>query len=370
MLSLRAPFRISMAKKVILVAALIPVLLILLWLKSIDPNRNTRSIVSGSTFPSNGVKPKNAKATVRKKPVRIYTEAEREVLENGARADDPKLIQYIADKWINHPNLWAPPNIEQIWTEDYSQYKQSPVIATQVKDRWGGFFVEAGAGNGERLSNTLMFELYKGWTGLLIEPDPDLYKQILLKHRAAYVINACISPTNKSERMAFLPNKYERDNGRLTQFLKSKRAMFPRDPAIPEGATEITVQCFPLYSMLQAINQTVIDYLSLDVEGVETDILRTIPFGKVHIDALSVEYRLGDDMATLKKLDVIRNMMLPLGYTEVGVVPYRHLLGPSWAVKKAVDVIYKRIISEEAWAARDFKDHKETSSLKKKKLTK
>jgi hypothetical protein len=37
-----------------------------------------------------------------------------------------------------------------------------------------GFFVEAGANDGIKQSNTLYFEKYKGWTGLLIEPIPEL----------------------------------------------------------------------------------------------------------------------------------------------------------------------------------------------------
>jgi len=35
-----------------------------------------------------------------------------------------------------------------------------------------GFFIEAGADEGEFLSNTLYFELMRGWSGLLVEPNP------------------------------------------------------------------------------------------------------------------------------------------------------------------------------------------------------
>ena len=43
------------------------------------------------------------------------------------------------------------------------------------------------------------------------------------------------------------------------------------------------VQCFPLYSYLRALNRTKVDYFSLDVEGSELDVLRTIPFEKLDI---------------------------------------------------------------------------------------
>ena len=38
-----------------------------------------------------------------------------------------------------------------------------------------GFFIEAGASDFEKDSNTLHFELDRGWTGLLVEPNPALY---------------------------------------------------------------------------------------------------------------------------------------------------------------------------------------------------
>ena len=43
----------------------------------------------------------------------------------------------------------------------------------------------------------------------------------------------------------------------------------------------IRKQCFPLYSLLLALGNPTVDYLSLDVEGTELGILRTIPWDKV-----------------------------------------------------------------------------------------
>ena len=46
-----------------------------------------------------------------------------------------------------------------------------------------GFFIEAGAYDGEFLSNTLFFELKQRWTGLLIEPNPDAFELLKKKVR-------------------------------------------------------------------------------------------------------------------------------------------------------------------------------------------
>ena len=41
------------------------------------------------------------------------------------------------------------------------------------------------------------------------------------------------------------------------------------------------VQCFPLYSILLAVNRTAVDFISLDVKGHEFRILKTVPWHKV-----------------------------------------------------------------------------------------
>ena len=49
------------------------------------------------------------------------------------------------------------------------------------------------------------------------------------------------------------------------------------------GGKLVNVQCFPLYSILLAHGRTSIDFLSLDIEGHELQVLKTIPWNKVNI---------------------------------------------------------------------------------------
>ena len=55
------------------------------------------------------------------------------------------------------------------------------------------FFVEAGAYDGEFLSNTLLFELQQHWTGLLVEPNKRIFDRLQTKHRKAWSLNSCLS---------------------------------------------------------------------------------------------------------------------------------------------------------------------------------
>jgi hypothetical protein len=55
----------------------------------------------------------------------------------------------------------------------------------------------------------------------------------------------------------------------------------PTGPRYKGSRKTIQKQCFPLYSLLLALGNPTVDYLSLDVEGTELGILKTIPWDKV-----------------------------------------------------------------------------------------
>ena len=65
-----------------------------------------------------------------------------------------------------------------------------------------------------------------------------------------------------------------------------------------EKDTDLAVQtsyCFPFHTIMLALNRTKIDYLSLDVEGWELPILKTIPYDKIDISVITVEVKHGKE---------------------------------------------------------------------------
>ncbi|KAK7085499.1 hypothetical protein SK128_016737, partial [Halocaridina rubra] len=56
-----------------------------------------------------------------------------------------------------------------------------------------GSFLECGAFDGEFLSNTLWLEREFGWKGILVEANPHLFQQLLLKRRRSWAINVCLN---------------------------------------------------------------------------------------------------------------------------------------------------------------------------------
>ncbi|MBT8530894.1 FkbM family methyltransferase [Polynucleobacter paneuropaeus] len=161
----------------------------------------------------------------------------------------------------------------------------------------GGFFVELGANDGINQSNTLYFERYKGWRGVLIEPTPHNYLKCLANRLAENHIfcNACVS-FDYSDRFVEIvfanlmssPVGLESDvkdpvshahSGR--QFLESTDQIFTF------GAIAKTLNTI----LLESQSPKKIDLLSLDVEGAEIEVLKGIDHHQYRFSYLCIECR-------------------------------------------------------------------------------
>ena len=88
---------------------------------------------------------------------------------------------------------------------------------------------------------------------------------------------------------------------------KPKPSELDRDyQKIPKRPYErdIQVQCFPLYSVLKALNISAVDYFSLDIEGAEFVVLNTIPWEKVNMTLLSIETNHAGDIFPGSRKDI------------------------------------------------------------------
>lgn len=165
-----------------------------------------------------------------------------------------------------------------------------------------GVFVDLGAYDGMESSNTLFFEESLDWDGVCVEPLPDAFAR-LQKNRKCLCINACASDSYQSapfmhvipgERQLLssdgrVPN-FEKLSG-LTAFLNLEHQQMV-DRIIQEtgGRREfLTVQCIPINDILARVPSHRIDYLSMDTEGSEFHILKSIDFERFDIDVIVVE---------------------------------------------------------------------------------
>lgn len=211
----------------------------------------------------------------------------------GRQQDDPELIQYIC--YHLHRPSSLPYNLSKPQVNDHSQYGQSLHLMNNILHGMkGGFFVEVGAMDGEIFSNTLYLEQHFQWTGLLIEPYPVTYRELLHKHRRAYSINAALSLTHTSASMKLKP-----DGGHGSLSALDKKG--------------IPVKAFPLFSVFLALNVTVVDFLSLDIEGAEVKVLKTIPWKRIKFRVMCIE---NNHIPEGKK--TLRKFMVSKGYKFLG----------------------------------------------------
>lgn len=157
-----------------------------------------------------------------------------------------------------------------------------------------GFFVEVGANDGYRQSNTYYLEKFRNWRGILIEGIPELYEQCTDERRASHVFNcALVSEDYDSDEVtmnyANLMSVVEGAFGSK----KSTKSHVDRGLNIQDikMTYEVTVPARTLTSILDEVQPAKIDLFSLDVEGYELEVLDGLDFDRYRPSFLLVEAR-------------------------------------------------------------------------------
>lgn len=157
-----------------------------------------------------------------------------------------------------------------------------------------GQFVEAGAHDGLTQSNTAMLEFSFGWTGLLIEPIPELAARCRLNRPAALVEQAALVAAdfgNESIRMTYCNRSSIVEGGRGSHardaaWLEACRRIPDQRDIEPY---EVVVPARTLSSILDDRGISKIDFMSLDLEGYEAAALRGLEFDRHRPAMLLVE---------------------------------------------------------------------------------
>ncbi|XP_071524461.1 uncharacterized protein [Panulirus ornatus] len=216
-------------------------------------------------------------------------------------SDDPRVLAELK-QWFLDPPSTLPYNLST--NPHYlatSRMGTWPFIHKNLRQLFSeereGFFVEAGALDGQQLSNTLWLEQELKWTGLLVEPDPFSYEALRAKHRKAWTSKTCPSQDNFVQEVVhvsailrkqyFSPWKWHL-RGASYQLGVNRSAIFDTYLQTADQTYTITT-CFPLISYLLALNVTTVDFLSLDTQGTEIGILKSLPWSAIAIRVIIVE---------------------------------------------------------------------------------
>jgi FkbM family methyltransferase len=162
--------------------------------------------------------------------------------------------------------------------------------------RRGGTFVDIGAYDGEKFSNSLFFERYLDWKGLCVEPLPSAYEK-LSKTRRSINEQVCVADFEGVADFA------EADAGVDEKMLSGLVHRFdPRHlqrlDAVNAERTVHEVAVTRLGTLLEKHRLFDIDFCSIDTEGAELSILRDFDFTRFRVGVFVVENNYDDPRLT------------------------------------------------------------------------
>ncbi len=185
-----------------------------------------------------------------------------------------------------------------------SQLGQDLWVIERTGGQRGGYFVEFGATDGVRLSNTYLLEQALHWRGLCVEPNPRFF-ELLRRNRGCSVSNACIGP-HSGEWVDFV---FAEEYGGMARDLDRDMHAATRRAYAASTANRVSLRTTSLHELLLAHGAPQdIDYLSVDTEGSEYAILSTFPFDRWNVRLITVEHNFSADR------EAIRQLLEPLGY--------------------------------------------------------
>lgn len=173
----------------------------------------------------------------------------------------------------------------------HSQSNQDQFLETNVfKGFQRGIFVDVGAHDGITLNNTLYFENHNHWSGFNIEPNQHVYDQLQVNRPNSINLNCAIC--SKDGTAEFLRNTgyTEMLSGLKDTFDTRHYQRLTSENEHHGSSTEtVQVQTKRLETVFDEYKVNHIHYLSIDVEGAEFDVIKSINFDKVFIDVIEFE---------------------------------------------------------------------------------
>ena len=164
-------------------------------------------------------------------------------------------------------------------SESYSQLGQDIFVLNKLGGKKEGFFIEIGAGDGLYLSNTYLLEKNFGWTGILVEPNKSLYNSCI-NLRRCITINQLVLGQNHSSMKFF--------EKRVGEFSHSEGFGDITASEIESTYEVSAIRFEEIFKGLAIVPN--IDFLSIDTEGSEVEILKSIDFLRFKPKIICIEH--------------------------------------------------------------------------------
>lgn len=172
---------------------------------------------------------------------------------------------------------------DEMLARSKAQLKQDMFVLAELGFKRDGYFVEFGATNGVDLSNTYLLEKDLGWTGILAEPAK-VWHDALIANRTAKISFDCV--WSKSNECIEFNEVSDAELSTINTFSNNDGHAKTR-----ETGNKYNVYTTTLLDLLKKYNAPKeIDYLSIDTEGSEFDILNAFDFDAYKIKVITCEH--------------------------------------------------------------------------------
>jgi FkbM family methyltransferase len=172
----------------------------------------------------------------------------------------------------------------------YSQVGQDKYVYENFfKSKLKGVFLDIGAHNGIDKSNSYFFERHLGWSGLCVEPMPDVFDQ-LIKNRNCICENIAISDYCGKATFWKINGYAEMLSGLVENYDERHKSRIENELRIHGGdLVQSEVVILDINTLLKSNNLYEIDYCSIDVEGSEEKIMSAFNEKEFDIKVFTIE---------------------------------------------------------------------------------
>ena len=189
----------------------------------------------------------------------------------------------------------------------YSQLGQDVEVVTFYDKKKNGYFIEIGASDGIELSNTYLLEKEYNWKGICCEPIPSRFEKLVTNRPNSICFNEALYNQSGLTITFDIANNFDLLSG-ISEHIDRHKC------AVDANKTTIQVQTLTLQDVLEkAKAPSFIDYMSLDTEGTELEILKPFDFEKYTFGLIDIEHNYIEPRRT-----EIKNLLLSKGYIYKG----------------------------------------------------
>lgn len=189
----------------------------------------------------------------------------------------------------------------------YSQIGQDLKVLEVYKHKQNGFFLEIGAFDGVVFSNSYILERDYLWTGICVEPVPYLFERLKTNRPKAICSDYAVYGESGLTLNFDIANDLDMLSGISAHIDRHYDQVYA-------NYTTIQVKTITLTDLLDMYNApTFIDYMSLDTEGSEYEILKSFNFEKYTFGIIDVEHN-----GVEPRRSEIKELLLSKGYQYMG----------------------------------------------------